>query len=109
MRIISISLPGHKNKLTKRRCYFLVELDTEKLRTEAILKEKNKKKTKEKQQVAAAVKLEKDKTGESRQENKHSVPKEVSKIEIMDCDQNIAKEKKRRKNFSKEPKFSLVM
>ena len=55
---------------------------------------KNKKKTKEKQQVAAAVKLKKDKAGESRQENKYSVPKEVSKIEIMDCDQNIAKEEK---------------
>ena len=122
--IINKNNSSLKNKNMENSCHFatrtqeeadeaaaalLAELDTEKLRTEASSKAKKnkKKKKKEKQQAAAAAKLKKHTVEESRQESKCTIPKEVSEVEIRDCDQNKAKEKKHDKsNFSKEPKFS---
>ena len=74
-------------------------MNTEKFKTEASSKTKKNKKKTEKKQVAAAKKLKKDKAEESRQENKRTIPKEVPEMEVRDCDQNIAKEKKHEKKI----------
>ena len=46
--------------------------------------------------------MKKDKAEESLSENKRILPKEVSEVEIRDCDQNTVKEKKHDNCFSKQ-------
>ena len=80
-------------------------METENLKTKLSWKKKQQEEEEERKKATAAAKLKKDKVEESLQENKRTLPKEVSEVEIRDCDQNTVKEKKHDNCFSKQSKM----